>query len=99
MFFIKKPLPIEAEKVTRDNVEAVEELLSNGTTPWERKYDSEGNFVGYNVHSWEGVDPVYFDAQRNTNDSIYWIIKGLKGECYPCIADEEDDAPLGYLKA
>lgn len=101
MKFIKKPIPIEAIKCTRENAAEIENLLESGVTDWEKVLDDDYNVIGYNIHSWEGVDPVYFDPTRNINKdhpfgAVYWVIKGLKGECYPCIADDADDAPLGY---
>lgn len=101
MKFVKKPLPIEAIKCTKANEEEIIKLLASGTTEWEPVTDDNLNIVGFNIHSWEGVDPVYYDPKKNTNKSHpngaeYYIIKGLKGECYPCIKDDDAEAPLGY---
>lgn len=98
MQFIKKPIPVEAVKCIRENENEIIRLLEAGTTDWERVLDEHSNIIGFNIHSWEGVDPVYYDFSKNKNSGgkAYWIIKGLKGECYPCVADDNDDAPLGY---
>ncbi len=101
MKFIKKPIPIEAVKCTYENRNEIESLLESGVTEWEKVLDDDYNVIGYNIHSWEGVDPVYFDPSKNVNKdhpfgAEYFVIKGLKGECYPCIKDDDSDAPLGY---
>ena len=99
--FIKKPQPIEAVKCTKENEAAIVALLNAGTTDWEVITDDNGTVIGYFIHSWEGVDPVYYDPAKNVNKkhpegAIYWVMKGLEDECYPCIADSVEDAPLGY---
>ena len=98
MKFVKKPLPIDAVKCLKENEEEIISLLESGTTEWEKVLDDDYNVVGFNIHSWEGVDPVYYDVSKNKNSGgkPYWIMKGLKGECYPCVADDTEDAPLGY---
>lgn len=100
MKFIKKPIPIDAVKCIKKNEDEIISLLEAGTTEWEKVLDDNYNVIGFNIHSWEGVDPVYYDFSKNKNGGgkAYWIIKGLKGECYPCIADDTEDAPLGYEK-
>ena len=96
--FIKKPIPICAVKCLQENAGEIEDLLESGVTAWEPILDDDYKVIGFHIHSWEGVDPVYFDVSKNKNGGgkPYWILKGLKGECYPCVADDEDDAPLGY---
>lgn len=98
MKFVKKPIPIDAVKCVKENEDEIISLLEAGTTDWEKVLDDDYNIIGFNVHSWEGVDPVYYDFSKNKNGGgkAYWIIKGLKGECYPCVADDAEDAPLGY---
>lgn len=91
MKFIKKPIPIDAVKVIKENEGEIIVLLDSSTTKYE-PIISEGKIVGFNIHSWEGCAPVYY----GTN---YWVIKGLKGEAYPCVGDDEGDAPLGYTEA
>lgn len=80
--YVKRPIPVEAVKVERENKAELEGLLRSGSTEWEET-DS-----GFWVHSWEGILPVaYGDG--------YWIIKEIKGECYPCdgkaFADSYDE--------
>ena len=70
-YYVKKPIPVAAVKVERHNREDIIELLKSGTTAWKELDD------GFIVYSWEGIEPV-------TYDSDYWIIRGIKGECYPC---------------
>ena len=70
-YFVKKPIPIQAVKVEKENHDEIVELLNTGTTFW-KEVDN-----GFLVHSWEGIEPVTFGSN-------YWIIKGVKGECYPC---------------
>lgn len=98
MKFIKKPIPIEAVKCIKENEQEIILLLDSCSTKWEKVLDSKNEIIGFNIHSWEGIDPVYYDAVLNENGNWkpYWIMKGLKGECYPCVADDVEDAPLGY---
>ena len=69
--FVKKPIPVAAVKVEKENREEIIELLNSGTTGWEELEN------GFMVHSWEGIEPVVYGSN-------YWIIRGIKGECYPC---------------
>lgn len=99
--FVKKPIPIDAIKCIKENEAEIEEFLESGKTSWDKVLDDDYNVIGFNIHSWEGIDPVYYDIKKNKNGhgKPYWIMKGLKGECYPCVADDTDDAPLGYERA
>lgn len=96
--FIKKPIPVEAVKCIKDNENTIIDLLNAGVTEWSTILNDNYEVIGFNIHSWEGIDPVYYDFKKNKNsgNKAYWIIKGLKGEVYPCVADDEEDAPLGY---
>jgi len=78
-YFIKKAIPIAAVKVEVENREEIIELLQSGTTEWEETPN------GFMVHSWEGIEPVTFGSN-------YWIIRGVKGECYPCEGDVFDSS-------
>ena len=69
--YVKKPIPVYAVKVEKENRDEIIELLKMGVTDWE-ELDN-----GFLVHSWEGVEPVVYGSN-------YWIIRGIKGECYPC---------------
>ena len=77
--YIKKPIPIFAVKVERENHDELIELLKMGVTDWE-ELDN-----GFLVHSWEGVEPVVYGSN-------YWIIRGIKGECYPCEGNVFDES-------
>ena len=97
MKVVKKPIPVDAVKCVKENEEEIIQLLNQGVTDFEPITQGE-EIVGFYIHSWEGVDPVYYDVDKNKNGNgkPYWIIKGLKNEIYPCVADDVDDAPLGY---
>lgn len=101
MKFIKKPIPIDAVKCIKKNEAEIIRLLNSGKTDYDLIKDGTLSIVGYDIHSWEGVDPVYYDPKKNStkdhpNGAVYWVIRGIKGEIYPCIEDDNDDAPLGY---
>jgi len=102
MKFVKKPIPIEAVKCVKENEEEILKLLNSGTTEFEPLTEGKDDeIVGFDIHSWEGVDPVYYDPKRNvnkdhTNGAEYYIMKGIKGECYPYVKDDDSEAPLGY---
>ena len=70
-FYIKKPIPVPAVKVEKENKKDIIELLKSGSTKWDELED------GFMVYSWEGIEPVRYGSN-------YWIIRGIKGECYPC---------------
>ena len=69
--YVKEPIPVYAVKVEKENYEEIIELLKMGVTAWE-EFD-----YGFMVYSWEGVEPVKYGSN-------YYIIRGIKGECYPC---------------
>ena len=71
MLYVKRPIPVEAVKVERENRDQIISLLEKGVTTWE---ETENGFI---VHFWDGVEPIEYGSN-------YWIIKGIKGECYPC---------------
>ncbi|MCI1244487.1 MAG: hypothetical protein LKG11_00805 [Bacilli bacterium] len=68
---MKKPIPVEAVRVEKENREEIISMLSRGSTKWEEMQN------GFVVHSWEGIEPTLYGSD-------YYIIKGIKGECYPC---------------
>ena len=70
-FYVKKPIPVAAVKVEKENKDDIVELLKSGSTKWNELED------GFMVHSWEGIEPVKYGSN-------YWIIRGVKGECYQC---------------
>ena len=79
-----KIAPVCAVEVVKENEEEIIKLLESGTTGFDILKDETGNIIGYMVHSWEGVEPVFYDITKNPKPSKYWIIRGVKGECYPC---------------
>ena len=85
MLYVKKPIPVEAVKVEKENREQIIKLLRIGVTEWEELED------GFMVHSWEGIEPVKYGSN-------YWIIKGIKGECYPCEGNVFNESYEEYKK-
>ncbi len=77
--YVKKSIPVYAVKVEKRNRNDIIELLKSGVTAWEELPD------GFMVHSWEGIEPVKYGSN-------YWIIRGIKGECYPCDGNVFDDS-------
>lgn len=77
--YIKRPLPIKAVYLKEDTVEEITELLKTCVTKFEVLTDKHDNskVVGFMIHSWEGVEPSYLGDD-------YYIIRGIKGEAYPC---------------
>ena len=74
-FYVKKPIPVEAVKWTGSNLREVADFMGTHqpTQEWERAK------VGpIKIFTLEGV------MTANVGD---WIIKGVKGEFYPCKPD------------
>lgn len=84
-YYVKKPIPVAAVKVEKENRDEIIELLKSGSTNWEELND------GFMVHSWEGVEPVKYGSN-------YWIIRGIKGECYPCEGSVFEESYTKYKK-
>lgn len=82
-YFRKKPVVIEAIQLTQDNFVEVEKFIGYETIGF-RFYCHEGDFVrktnplGLNIDTLEGV------MQAQLGD---YIIRGIKGEYYPCKPD------------
>ena len=79
--FKKKPVVIEAVRVTSDILSASDAALwCGGEIVNYRAGDGEGEayFDGIAIHTLEGT------MQANLGD---WIIKGVQGEFYPCKPD------------
>lgn len=78
-FFQKKPVAIEAMQFT-DNAAAMGILRwMGGGRQWDVLMDEhEANIVGIPIPTLEG------EMIASLND---WIIKGVKGEFYPCKPD------------
>ena len=74
--FRKKPVVIEAIQFTGHNYAAVCAFAGQGILPWEfRPKDEAGTVV---IHTLEG------EMEAQPGD---WIIRGVKGEFYPCKPD------------
>lgn len=69
--YIKKPVKIDAVQWTGDNVEEIKEFV----TPIAEYLEDENVII---IHTLEG------DMEVKVND---YIIKGVKGEFYPCKPD------------
>lgn len=78
-FFRKKPVVIEAVQWTGDNPDEVREFL--GSSGWEPQLDLRSTYSESNrleIFTLEGV------MQASPGD---WIIRGVRGEFYPCKPD------------
>lgn len=80
MKYRKKPVEIEAVKFDGSNIKEVRDLIGIGT---EERYMScglneYGELCEVTIHTLEG------DMKANIGD---YIIKGVKGEFYPCKPD------------
>lgn len=69
--YIKKPVKIDACQWTGDNIEEIKEFV----TPIAEYLEDENVIL---IHTLEG------DMKAEVND---YIIKGVKGEFYPCKPD------------
>lgn len=69
--FRKKPVVIEAIQWTGKNWEEVEKFISRGQV---------GGWIGGDLH----IETLEGKMRANVGD---WIIKGVKGEFYPCKPD------------
>lgn len=78
----KKPVVIDAVRNTGTNLKEVETFLAGEVLPdlYPPRNDFDINWGNGNVfiHTLEGT------MQANSGD---WIIRGVKGEFYPCRAD------------
>lgn len=77
--YIKKPLPVQAVYLKEDSVDTIMKLLDSCVTKYETIIDmkDKSKIVGFLIHSWEGAEPQFLGDD-------YYIIKGIKGEAYPC---------------
>lgn len=78
--YIKRPLPVQAVCLKEDTVEEIIKLLKTCATKYESLINKRTKqIVGFMIYSLEGSDyePVYLGED-------YYIIKGIKGESYPC---------------
>ena len=74
-FFQKKPVVIEARQLTKDNFGEILAWVNSDSKNW---YDSSCISRLLVIKTLEG------DHQAKIGD---WIIKGVKGEFYPCKPD------------
>lgn len=100
-FYVKRPIPVPAISVTKENEEEIINLLNSGTTGWQ-EIKQNGEIIGFHVHAWEGIEPVYYDITKNAdkdhlNGTLVWIIKGIHNECYPCVDDVFQDSYDLYI--
>lgn len=73
MKFRKKPVVIEAVQVTDDSIEDVLRWLNSGKAGFTLSLKGE-----FHINTLEG------DMEVSPGD---WVIKGVKGEFYPCKPD------------
>lgn len=71
LWYVKKPIPVEAIQWTGDNFDEVREFMS----------DSHVIITTYN----ELIIPTLEGDMKAPKES--WIIRGTKGEYYPCRGD------------
>ena len=74
--FRKKPVVIEAVQFTGSNCQEI--LTFIGVTRKATTFEVNGKITGVVIETLEG------DHRANIGD---YIIKGIKGECYPCKPD------------
>lgn len=72
--FVKKPVKVQAIQWTGDNCDEIDQFIGSGP------FDDSHHFIRGQliVHTLEG------DHQALVGD---WIIRGVKGEFYPCKPD------------
>lgn len=89
MFFRKKPVVIEAFQLTR------ERRLNNLDWPewmnaaWQKNNDEPGALFPKNYPNSDGQDELIIFTLEGCHIVTFddWIIKGVKGELYPCKPD------------
>ena len=74
----KKPVEIEAMQLTPDSVASVETFINGKAEAKKMAGPGRGLHDGVLIHTLEG------DMKASWDD---WIIKGVKGEFYPCKPD------------
>jgi hypothetical protein len=73
--FRKKPVEVEAILFTGQNYDVVKEFMGVDYLAW---HPERGTAISVTIKTLEG------DMKAQPND---WIIKGVKGEFYPCKPD------------
>lgn len=82
--YIKRPIVIEAIRITESNIDEVKEFINNDDQVSMPFFDNishpkeKPKLVMWHIHTLEGV------MRADIGD---WIIKGIKGEFYPCKND------------
>lgn len=74
--FRKKPVVIEATQLIDNNFRSLDSIPISDVFTWKVGDDEEGFYVS--IPTLEG------EMKARNND---WIIKGIKGEYYPCKPD------------
>lgn len=74
--FIKKPVVIEATQLIDENFRSLDTIPISDCRNWKVGRDEVGFFVS--IPTLEG------EMKARNND---WIIRGVKGEYYPCKPD------------
>lgn len=81
MKFRKKPVVIEAIQWTGENLIEVIRLTGVNPSAAHCKWEEYEDFVRMN-----GLKILTLEGKMSANRGD-WIIKGVKGECYPCAKD------------
>ena len=74
--YVKKPVVVEAIQYTKENISSVLKWFEQNNSSREIKYNHDDN--NYYIVTLEG------DMKLSVGD---YIIKGIKGEFYPCKPD------------
>lgn len=76
MKFVNKPIVVEAIQYTGENQVEISEFVTHGTRIYKDTYttDNSAFYIG-TLAGWMKVE------------AYDYIIKGIKGECYPCKPD------------
>lgn len=76
--YVKKPLPVQAVYLKKDKPDIIIKLLDSCVTKYETIINKRTKkIIGFLIHSWEGAELQFLGDD-------YYIIKGIKGEAYPC---------------
>ncbi len=80
-FFRKKPVEIEAMRVTTENVDDVAAWCGGRVERIQNARDPDDVWTALKIPTLEGV------MTANTHSGGDWVIRGVKGEFYPCKPD------------
>ena len=73
--FRKRPVVIQAEKLSKDNAEELARWCGGRVVEEQDALDRSTTYVGVNIPTLEGV------MRASEGD---YIVKGVEGEFYPC---------------